>query len=84
MFRHKLLRKYIRACPDLSKILVVTNGKSRVFASEYKKIFLGLLQTVNRFCNFVIKRQRLKAIESREKTKPFWCGYFQCKQKSVR
>ena len=79
IFRHKLPRKYSRACSDLSKIPVVTKGKSRVFAGEYKKILLGLLRTVNRFRNFVVKKQRLKAIGSRKKTGPFWCRYFQCK-----
>ena len=74
IFRHKLLRKYSRACPDISKIPVVTKG-------EYKNIFLGLLRTVNRFRNFVVKRQRLKAIEPRKKTGPFWCRYFQCERK---
>ena len=44
-------------------------------------IFLGLLRTVNRFCSFVVKRQRLKAIESRKKMGPYWCRYFQCKRK---
>ena len=71
IFRHKLSLKYSRGCPDLSKILVVTKGKGRVFADEYKKVFLDLLRTVNRFCNFVVKRQRLKAIESRKKTASF-------------
>ena len=81
IFRRKLFRKHSRACPDISKISVVTKGKSRVFAGEYKNIFLGFLRTVNRFCNFVVKRQRLKAIESRKTMGPFWCGYFQCKRK---
>ena len=84
IFRHKLLRKYSRACPDISKIPVVTQGKSRVFFGGYKKIFLGLLRTVNRFCNFVVKRQRLKAIESKKKQGHFGVNTFNTSEKSVR
>lgn len=84
IFRHKLLRKYSRACTDISKIPVVTQGKSRVFFGGYKKIFLGLLRTVNRFCNFVVKRQRLKAIESKKKQGHFGVNTFNTSEKSVR
>ena len=57
-------------------------GNSHVFAGDYKKLFLGLSQTVNRFCNFIVKRQRLKVIESREKNRAILVLiYFKCKQK---
>ena len=86
IFWHKWLCKYPRACcPDLSKIPVVTMGNSHIFAGDYKKLFLGLSQTVNRFCNFIVKRQRLKVIESREKTGPLWCWYtLNASKKSVQ
>ena len=85
IFWHKFLRKYSRACPDISKIPIVTKGKSCVFAGEYKNIFLGLLRTANRFYNFAVKRQRLKAIDSREKKGGHFGGdTFSAREKSVR
>ena len=52
----------------------------RIFSDECKDIIYAVLKRENKYCNFVMKRQRIKKSNSQKKCGPFWKASICCKR----
>ena len=49
----------------------------RIYDKALKKILLPILKQHSRYCNFIIKHQRLQKSKSQKKDSNFWKGHVQ-------
>ena len=60
-----------------------SSGRCRL-GGDYNDFFKGVLKKYNKYCNFIMKVNKVKKSTSRKKSSPFWQGKMICKHASCQ
>ena len=81
IFQQELAERSVKKLPtEWKNLKIIDKGSHRIYHNNFKTLLFSMLRDINRFCNFVIKRQRLPKTDSQKKKGPHWTCYLKCKR----